>query len=142
MEITAAIGMLKSGLEPAEKIWGYLKGFSEGLDIEVRSLAFRDVTKWDSVFAVITPHPIAYIGNFKISNGSPQRRGIKKVGLAIGGATYTWDEEPLQAFEPGDVRDIELTFSAKSDSPRYGRYTLSVTDTSGRTKKIRGELSQ
>lgn len=88
MEPGTIVGAVASSIGPIETIWNWVRGRLEGLDFEVRHLAFRDVRKYKSVFTIITASPIAYLSTFQISNGTAQRRGIKKVELVIAGEIF------------------------------------------------------
>lgn len=142
MEPGTIIGAIGSSIGTAEKIWNRVKGKLEGLDIEIRHMGYRDVSNWKSVFTVITPYPIAYIGSLQISNGTSQRRGIKKVELSIGGQSFVWDEEDIEPFSPGDVRTVQWLFPASNDSPKHGDFELHITDSSGKLRTIIGRLAE
>lgn len=139
MDIATIVSTVTGFISPTE-IWSAAKERFEGLDIEVRQVSFRDVSKWDSVFAVITPNPIAYIGSFQISNGTPQRRGIKKVELQIDGHSFAWDEEPVEPFRTGDVRSVQWAFPANVSDPRCGPFILRLTDSTGKIRMVKGHL--
>lgn len=141
MEPGALVGAIGSGIGVVETVWNRVMGRLEGLDIEMRGLCFRDVSKSDSVFIIITPHPISYIANLQISNGTPRRRGIKSVELLVEGQAYTWAEDDVEPFDSGDVRAVQWTFPALGGSPKAGRYTIKITDSSGKTRKIEGAFT-
>jgi len=140
MEPSTIMGALRIGIGPAAKIWHLVRGRFEGLDIEVRSLSFRDVREWKSIFAVITRNPVSYSGTFQISNGTAQRRGIKKAELLIDGKSFAWDEADVEPFSSGDVRTVQWVFPIADDAPRGGPFVLCVTDSTGKVKKIVGLL--
>lgn len=141
MEPGIIFGAIGSSIGTIESIWNRVRGRFEGLDIEIRSLGFRDVRKWNSVFTIITRNPLAYIGTFQISNGTAQRRGIKKVELLISEKSFAWDEDELEPFSSGDVRTVQWVFPAADDAPRRGTFILRITDSSGQIRKIPGQIS-
>lgn len=141
MEPGTIVGAIGSSIGTIESIWNRVKGRFEGLDIEIRSLGFRDTRKWNSVFTMITRNPLAYIGTFQISNGTAQRRGIKKVELVINDKSFAWDEDELESFSSGDVRTVQWVFPAAEDAPRSGMFILRITDSSGKIRKIPGQIA-
>lgn len=113
----------------------------DDLSVDVRSLYYQDVDKYDDSVIVVTSCPRRFQAELGLTNHSSQAFYIKSITLRVAGRVYEREGSSVLRIVPREYKEIDATFPANDDAAsRAGEFELEFTPAVGGRTKVTGSF--